>query len=312
MEASWRGLRYLIDQVPSSETVKVRVLNLSWQDLSRDLKRALEFDQSQLFRKVYGDEFDMPGGEPFAVLLGDYEFTNHPEHLDMLGQIAGVAAAAFAPFIAAAHPGLLDLNSFADLERPLNLPRTFEQFTYLKWRSLRQAEDVRYIGLTMPHVLWRLPYKDDNSRVDGFRFREEVGRPDRRDYLWGNAAYAFGAVLARAFAASGWLAEIRGVRRGQEEGGLVTGLPVHSFGTDKAGLVPKCSTDVIITDALDKELGELGFLPLCWCQDTELSAFHGSQSIQSPKAYDEMEATVNARLSAMLQYMFCTRGSPTI
>jgi type VI secretion system ImpC/EvpB family protein len=216
-----------------------------------------------------------------------------------------VAAAAFAPFIAAAHPTLLDLKSFADLERPLNLPRTFEQLQYLKWRQLRQAEDTRFLALVLPRILLRAPYEDDNHRADGFLFREEVERPGREDYLWGNAAYAYGAVLARTFGRSGWLADIRGVRRGEDTGGLVTGLPLASFKTDRPGLVPRSSTEVIITDALDQVLGDLGFLPLCWCQDTDLSAFYGSQSIQASRSYDDLAATVNARMSAMLQYVFC-------
>src|SRR5262249_10692791 len=244
-------------------------------------------------------------------LLGDYEIHHRPQpdhpvdDLAALRAIAGVAAAAFAPFIAGVHPSTLDLTSFVELERPLNLPRTFDQLEYLKWRGLRQAEDARFIGLTMPRVLTRLPYQDNTARVDGFRFREEVDAPSRQGYLWGTAVYAFGAVLVRCFAESGWLAAIRGARRGVEGGGVVTGLPVHSFSTDRAGIALKCSTDVIISDAQEKELGDLGFIPLCYCQDTELAAFYGNQSLQKPAKYDEPAATVNATLSAMVQYMLC-------
>jgi type VI secretion system ImpC/EvpB family protein len=311
LEASWRGLYYLVQRVPEGENIKVRVLNVTWRELTRDLERSLEFDQSQLFRQVYGGEFGTPGGEPFGVLLGDYEIRPRPgpghpiDDVAALLAISATAAAAFAPFIAAAHPSLLDLDTFAGLERPANLSRTFEQPDYLKWRVFRRSEDARFVGLTLPRVLMRLPYPDRAPRVDGFRFREEVEKPDRSQYLWGNAVYAFGAVLVRAFANSGWLATIRGVPPGEEGGGLVTGLPVPAFATDKAGIAPRCSTDAVITDAQDKELGELGFLPLCPCQDTELAAFHGNQSAQKPEKYDELAATVNARLSAMLQYVFC-------
>ncbi len=311
LEASWRGLRYLVEQIPEGEGLKLRVLTVTWKELARDAERAIEFDQSQLFRKVYGEEFGTPGGEPFSVLLGDYEIRHRssPEHpsddLEVLMSIAAVAAAAFAPFIAAAHPSLLDLTSFAELERPLNLARSFEQLEYLKWRTFRRLEDARFVGLTIPRVLMRLPYQDDGTRVDGFGFREEVGHPDRGGYLWGNAAYAFGAVLIRAFAESGWPAAIRGAQQGVVGGGLVTDLPAHSFATDRSGLAPKCSTDTIITDAQEKDLGELGFIPLCYCQDTELSAFYGNQSVQKPQQYDELPATMSARLSAMLQYTLC-------
>ncbi len=305
LEASWRGLHYLVEQVPEGENIKVKALSLTFDELKKDLLYAIEFDQSETFKKVYSAEFDMPGGEPYGALVGDFTFTNHPEHIEVLGKMAGVAAAAFAPFVAAADPKLLDLKSFIDLERPLNLPGIFEQTPYIKWRALRRHEDARFLALTLPHVLLRAPYRDEGHRVDGFRFKEEVGAPDRRDYLWGNAAYAFGGVLVRTFASTGWLADIRGVRRGEEGGGLVTGLPDCSFATDRRRLVPRAPTDVIITDALERELADLGFLPLCWLQDTDLAAFNSTQSIQAAKGYHQQEATVNARMSAMLQYVLC-------
>ena len=311
LEASWRGLRYLVDQVEEGENIHIRVLNISWKELVRDLDRAIEFDQSQLFRKVYGEEFGTPGGEPYGVLLGDFAVRHRlgPDYptddIRALESIAQVAAGAFAPFIVAADPALLGLDHFPELERTLDLSRTFEQLEYLKWKAFRDSEDARFVGLTLPHVLMRLPYADDGSRADGFRFHEEVEAPDRTGYLWGNAVYAFGAVLVRSFYESGWPASIRGVERDVLGGGLVTGLPAHSFSTDKTGIAPKCSTDAIITDAQEKELGELGFIPLCHCLDTEYAAFYGNQSVQKPKVYDEEPATVNARLSAMLQYMLC-------
>jgi len=311
LEASWRGLRYLVEQLEEGQNVKIRVLNATWEELARDLERAIEFDQSQLFRKVYGDEFDMPGGEPFGVLLGDYEIRHLPgaEHpaddVAALTAISHVAAAAFAPFVAAADPSLLGLERFDGLAHPLNLPRTFEQLEYLKWRAFRETEDARFVGLALPRVLARLPYEDDGTRVDGFRFREEVAGPDAAKYLWGTAVYAFGAVVVRSFAQSGWLARIRGAQRGAEEGGLVAGLPVHSFSTDKRGIATKCSTDVMIADRQEPELSEVGFLPLCHCQGTEFAAFYANHSVQKPKQYDDPAAQLNAKLSAMLQYMLC-------
>jgi type VI secretion system ImpC/EvpB family protein len=311
LEASWRGLQYLIRQTSEGENVKIRVLSISWKEVVRDLERSIEFDQSQLFRKIYSEEFGTPGGEPYGLLLGDYEIRHRPspghpsDDLEALKGLGGIAAAAFAPFVAGADPALLDLTSFTELQLPLDLSRTFEQLDYLKWKALRDTEDARFVGLTLPRVLMRLPYPDNSGRTDGFRFQEEVSDPDRRQYLWGTAVYAFGAVVVRAFTDFGWLAAIRGVQRGVIGGGLVTGLPAPSFRTDSPGLVPRCSTDAIITDAQEQELGELGFIPLCHCQDTDLAAFYGNHSIQKPRQYDEMAATVNARMSAMLQYMFC-------
>jgi type VI secretion system ImpC/EvpB family protein len=311
LEASWRGLHYLAEQSDEDSNVKIRVLDISWKELARDAERAIEFDQSQLFRKIYNEEFDTPGGQPFGLLLGDYEIHHRPtaeypfDDVSILTAVSHVAAAAFAPFVAGVHPSIFGLDRFTGLEQPLDLSRSFEQVEFLKWKAFRDTEDSRFVGLTLPRVLMRLPYEDDGARVDGFRFSEDVARPDRSQYLWGNAAYAFGAVAIRAFAESGWLAGIRGVRRGEEGGGLVPGLPVHSFSTDRRGIAPKCSTDAVVTDFQEQELGELGFIPLCHCADTEFSAFYGNQSAQKAKKYDEPAATVNARLSTMLQYMLC-------
>jgi len=311
LEASWRGLRYLVEEAGDEEDIKIRMLSATWKELARDAERAVEFDQSQLFRKIYSDEFGMPGGEPFGVLIGDYQVrhTQSRDHaiddLEVLNSISQVAAAAFAPFVAGIDPALLGLENFSQLERHINLQRIFEQPEYIRWRSFRDSEDSRFIGLTLPRVLMRTPHLDDGSREECFRFREDVEGPDREKYLWGNAAYAYGGVLIRAFASCGWLAEIRGVTRNEDGGGLVTGLPVHSFSTDRTGVAPKSSTDLIISEHLEKELGDLGFIPLCHLQDTELCAFFGSQSVQKPKSYSELTATMNARISAMLQYMLC-------
>jgi type VI secretion system ImpC/EvpB family protein len=320
LEASWRGLAFLVSKLPESDSIKIRVLNLPWAELVQDQTRALEFDQSQLFRKVYEGEFGHPGGEPFGVLLGDYEIhlrpgPGHPfDDLEALSRLSGVAAAAFAPFIAGLHPSFFGLDSFSEIERPLNLARVFEQIDYIRWRSFRQTEDARFVGLTLPRVLMRLPYQAGDPHAQRLQFQEDVEGPDRSRYLWGSAVYAFGSVLIRGFANSGWLADIRGVRQGPgeggtrvclDDGGLVTELPTHSFGTDRLGIAVKTSTEVIITDNREKELDELGFIPLCHCQDTEFSAFYTTASAQKPAVYDDPRATANARISSMLQYILC-------
>jgi type VI secretion system protein ImpD len=311
LEASWRGLHDLVGRAADAENVKVRLLHLAWRELVRDQERAIEFDQSQLFRKVYSNEFGTPGGEPFGLLLGDYEVRHRPdrEHptddVGTLAGIAGVAAAAFAPFVAAADPALLDLPGFADLERPLNLGQTFAHADYLKWQALRQAEDARFVGVVLPRVLRRVPYADLPARPGGFRFREDVGGPGRENYLWGTAVYAFGAVVVQAFADSGWFAELRGVRPGLRGRGLVAGLPVHCFPTDREGVAPNSSTDAQLTEHRDKELAQLGFVPLCHCPGTDVAAFFSNMSLQRPATYDRAAATANAGMSAMLQYVLC-------
>jgi type VI secretion system ImpC/EvpB family protein len=320
LEASWRGLSYLVEKLPDNDSVKIRVLNLPWAELVQDQTRALEFDQSQLFKKVYDAEFGHPGGEPFGVLLGDYaiHLRPSPEHphddIEALTKISSVAAAAFAPFVSGVDPSFFGLDSFTELERPLNLTRVFEQIDYLKWRAFRQTEDARFVGLLLPRVLMRLPHQPGTPQRGRLHFREDVEGPDRSKYLWGSPVYGFGAVIIRAFTSSGWLADIRGVRYtlGErdtrvclDDGGLVTGLPVHSFDTDRRGLAVKSSTDVMIADNREKEFDELGFIPMCHCHDTEFSAFYTTASVQKPAKYDDPKATANARISAMLQYIFC-------
>ncbi len=311
LEASWRGLQFLTEQAYGAEQVKIRILNVSWSEVSQDIERAIEFDQSQLFSKVYNEEFGTPGGEPFGALLGDYSVRHRPDadhridDITVLQGLSHIAAAAFAPAILGADPAFLGLDNFSELGLPLNLPSTFQQVEYTRWQSFRKTEDSRFVGLTLPRVLMRLPYADDGSRADRFRFEERVEGPDNSRYLWGNAVYAYGAILTRAFSESGWLANIQGVERGSESGGVIKGLPVHSFSTDIDGVAPKYSTDVLVTDYQEKELSELGFIPICHCKDTSFSAVYGSASTQRPKEYDRTIATVNARLSSMLQYMFC-------
>jgi type VI secretion system ImpC/EvpB family protein len=313
LESSWRGLDFLVRQADEhgDPLVRIKVLNVSWAELGRDFDRAIEFDQSQLFRKVYENEFGSPGGEPFGILIGDYEI--HPrlgsgrrtDDLAILESISGVAAAAFCPFIANASPAMFGLDDFTGLQATLDHARTMEQVDYLKWRSLRESEDSRFVGLAMPRILMRQPYNPDNCRIDRFNFAEDVTGPDNSKYLWGGAAFALGSVVLRAFADAGWPADIRGVRRGIESGGLVTGLEVHDFGTDTPGVWQKSTTDVVITDRLEKQLGDIGFIPLCHCHNTGNAAFYSVPSIQKPRVYDRAAATNNARISSMIQYMLC-------
>jgi type VI secretion system ImpC/EvpB family protein len=312
LEASWRGLRYLVETVPESEAgIKVRLLNISWRELTRDLERASEFDQSQLFQKIYSDEFGMPGGEPYGLLLGDYDvcpFPSAKRPLDDVGtlrQLAAVAAASFAPMILAANPAMFGLDDFSGLEQPLDFRQTFSQAEYTKWNGLRDSDDVRFLGLMLPRVLMRRPYADDGSRSDGFRFAEDVRGRDASKFLWGNAVYAFGAVVLRSFANYGWVADLRGARDEEDGAGRVGGLTFDWFATDRAGIALKSPTDVMVSDRQEQELSELGFIPLCYSKDTTDCVLYSASSIQRFKTYDQELATTNSRLSAMLHYMLC-------
>lgn len=311
LEASWRGLRYLTDQSAGWEDVLVRVLTASWRELCRDFERAVEFDQSQLFHKVYSEEFGMPGGRPFGVLLCDYAVAHRPAKGRETDDVAGlrylsqVAAAAFCPAILGADPALFGLETFREFGQPQNLKAVFQQDEYVRWRRFRDAEDARFIGVTAPRVLMRAPYGDDTRGRFGFRYREDAGGLTLADHCWGAAIYAYGGVLMRAYAQSGWFADIRGVRIDQSGGGRVEGLPVPCFATDADGAAPKFAVEVALSAALEKELDDLGFVPLSRCKDTPYLAFYGNQSVQAAKTYESTAATANARLSAMLRYMFC-------
>jgi type VI secretion system protein ImpC len=294
LEGSWRGIKYLMDQSETSAMLKIRVLNVSKKELLRDLQRAPEFDQSVMFKKVYEDEFGIFGGEPFGALIGDYEFSKHPEDIELLEKVSQVAAGAHAPFLTAAAPELLNLDSFSQLGDPRDIGKIFDSTEFAKWKSFRASEDSRYVGLTMPRVLMRLPYGKDTKPVDDFNYEEGVDGTDHSKYLWGNAAYALGARLTTAFAQYGWCASIRGV----EGGGLVEGLPTHTFRTDEGDVALKCPTEVAITDRREKELADQGLIPLVHCKGTDYAAFFSVQSANKPKKFDKAAANANARLRA--------------
>ena len=300
LEGTWRGIKYLMDQSETNSTLKIKVLNVSKKDLLKDMRRASEFDQSALFKKVYEEEFGVFGGAPFAALIGDYEFGRGPQDIELLEKVAQVAAAAHAPFLASANAGLLNLADFTQLGSPRDIGKLFDSTEYAKWKSFRQSEDSRYVGLVLPHVLMRLPYGRDTNAVEAFDYEEAVDGKDHSKYLWGNAAFALGARLTGAFAKYGWCAAIRGV----EGGGLVEGLPAHTFRTNEGDIALKCPTEVEITDRREKELADQGLIPLVHCKNTDYAAFFSVQSANKPRLYDTDAANANARLSAQLPYIF--------
>jgi type VI secretion system protein ImpC len=301
LEGSWTGLQYLCKQTSTGEQLKIKVFNATQKELVKDFKTAIDFDQSALFKKVYEEEFGTFGGAPFAALVGDFNLGRGPEDMYFIEQMSHVAAAAHAPFLTAASPELMGLESFADLGKPRDLSKVFDTVEYAKWKSFRDAEDSRYVGLTLPRFLGRLPYNPkDGLSTEGFNFVEQTDGSDHGKYLWVNAAYAFGARLTAAFEQYGWCAAIRGV----EGGGLVEDLPTHTFRTDDGEVALKCPTEIAITDRREKELSDLGFIPLVHCKNTDYAAFFGAQSVQKHKKYDSPAANANAVLAAQLQYIF--------
>jgi type VI secretion system protein ImpD len=313
LEASWRNLWWLVGQTElhdKEKKVKLRVLNCDWITLSRDVNKAIDFDQSSFFQLIYQNEFDRPGGEPFGVLIGDYEITNGYtkgtiyNDIDTLKEISKVAAASFSPFISSASANLFGADSFADLGYYFDLYNQFEQVEYVKWRSFRQMEDSRFVGLVLPHVLARAPYKNDGTRNQDFAYQERITSPET-EMLWGNAAYQFVLTLVRAYSESGWFGQIRGIEPGKVSKGIVTGLTKNYYSTDVYRKEAKPPLDLIVTSKLEKQFSELGFIPASSVTNTEHLVFYSNASVQQAKYYDSEVSTVNARLSSMLQYILC-------
>ncbi|MFC0206662.1 type VI secretion system contractile sheath large subunit [Novosphingobium soli] len=309
IEGTWRGLNYLVKNSEISTTLKVQLFNATKKEIANDLAKATDFDQSTLYKKVYEEQFGMAGGTPFGALVGDYYFSKHPDDVELLTNISSVAASGFTPFISAADANVFGMDSYKELSKPMDLKQLFETADYTKWNSFRQSEDSRFVTLTMPRVLARLPYGRDTKKVDAFEYeeapRDENGAPkamDHDDYCWMNASYALAARMTDAFAQYGWCTAIRGA----EGGGKVSNLPTHVFQSDDGDLDTQCPTEIGITDRREKELSDLGFLPLCHYKNTDYSVFFGAQTTQNPKKYDRPEATANAAISARLPYIMAT------
>ena len=309
LEGSWRGMHYLVMNSETSTNLKIKVINIPKRELTRDLTRAVEFDQSLLFKKIYENEFGTPGGEPYGSLIGDYEWTQHPDDIETLRLISNIAAGAFAPFISAAGPGMFGFDSYTELAKPRDLAKIFETSDYTKWRAFRESEDARFVNLVLPRTLARVPYGAATKPIDEFNYEEapydaagSAKQMDHQEYCWMNAAYAMGTRLTNAFSQYGFCTAIRGA----EGGGKVENLPTHVFQSDDGDMDAKCPTELAITDRREFELSNLGFLPLCHYKNTDYSVFFGAQSVQKPKKYDRPEATANAAISSRLPYIMAS------
>lgn len=300
LESTWRGLKHLLDESETGTQLKIKVFNAQKKELLRDLQRAPEFDQSALFKKIYEQEYGVFGGDPFGCLIGDYYFDKSGRDVELLEKISEVAAASHAPFISGTDPDMFNLESFTDLDKPRDLAKVFDSTEYARWKAFRESEDSRYTALTGPRMLLREPYGSEGIRVDAFDYEENLESGEHDDYLWGNSAWALASRVTNAFAKHGWCATIRGV----ESGGLVEGLPVHNYRDESGDVVMKCPTEVQITDRREKELADLGFVPLVHQKGTPKAAFFSVQSAQKPKEYNKDAATANARISAQLPYIF--------
>ena len=304
IESSWRGLSYLVNNTQTSDSLKVRVMNISKKDLLKTIKKfkGATWDQSPLFKRLYEDEYGTAGGEPYGAIIGDYYFNHSAPDIELLKGISKISCAAHAPFISAADPTIMNLDSWQDLSNPRDLTKIFSTPEYAAWRSFRESDESRYVALTLPRVLSRSPYGPETNPVEGFNFVEDTGSGDSSKYNWMNASYAMGVNINRSFKDYGWCARIRGV----ESGGIVESLPTHSFPTDDGGVAMKCPTEIAITDRREAELSKNGFLPLCYWKNTDYAVFVGAQTVNKPQEYDNPDASANAALSARLPYIFAT------
>jgi type VI secretion system protein ImpC len=304
LESAWRGLNYLVSNTETDEMLKIRVMNISKKDMAKTLKKykGVAWDQSPIFKRLYEEEYGQLGGEPYGCLVGDYYFDHSPGDVELLGQIAQTAAAAHAPFLAAAAPSLMGMDSWQELSNPRDLAKIFSAPDYAAFRSLRESDDSKYIGLAMPRFLSRVPYGAKTSPVEEFDFEEETGAGDQSKYTWTNAAYAMAVNVNRSFKSYGWCTSIRGV----ESGGAVEGLPVHTFPSDDGGVDMTCPTEIAISDRREMELANSGLMPLIHRKNTDIAAFIGAQSLQKPTEYTDADATANAKLAARLPYLFAS------
>jgi type VI secretion system protein ImpC len=306
LEASWRGLHYLVNNTETDEMLKIKVFNVSKKDLAKSLKKykGTAWDQSPIFKKVYELEYGQLGGEPYGCLVGDYYFDHSAPDVELLSGMAQIAAAAHAPFIAAASPTTMQMDSWGELANPRDLTKIFQTPEYAAWRSMRESDDSKYVGLAMPRFLSRMPYGAKTNPVEEFEYEEDTSAADSSKYTWCNAAYAMAVNINRAFKLYGWCSRIRGV----ESGGAVEGLPVHTFPSDDGGVDMKCPTEIAISDRREAELAKNGFMPLIHRKNSDIAAFIGAQSLNKPSEYDDPDATANANLAARLPYMFaCCR-----
>jgi type VI secretion system protein ImpC len=304
LEGAWRGLHHLVNNTETDEMLKIRVFNISKKDLGKTLKKfkGTAWDQSPVFKKIYEEEYGQLGGEPYGCLIGDYHFDHSPPDVELLGGMAQIAAAAHAPFIAGAAPTLMQMDSWQELTNPRDLTKIFSTPEYAAWRSLRESEDARYLGLAMPKFLARLPYGAKTDPVEEFDFEEDTDGTNASSYTWANSAYAMATNINRAFKMYGWCSRIRGV----ESGGAVEGLPVHTFPSDDGGVDMKCPTEIAISDRREAELAKSGFMPLIHRKNSDFAAFIGAQSLQKPAEYDDSDASANAALAARLPYLFAS------
>ncbi|WP_412062098.1 type VI secretion system contractile sheath large subunit [Rubrivirga sp. IMCC45206] len=299
LESAWRGLKFLVDRTDFRKNVKIELLNVSKDTLRESFEDAPELIQSALYRHVYTNAYDQPGADPYSAIVSAYEFDASPQDMALLQDVSKVASSAHAPFLGAVGPQFFGKESMEEWKKIPDLSAYMELTDFTKWNALRDTEDARYLGLTFPRFLLRLPYGQDTVPVKSFNYEEEVSGADHDRYLWGNSSFAFASNMVRAFQRDGWAVQIRG----PQSGGKVDDLPVHLYDVGK-GKQAKIPTEVPISETLEFEAANLGFMPLSHYQGRDFAAFFSANSTQRPKLYDDDAATANSRINARLPYIF--------
>ncbi len=297
-ESLWRGLSYLVHQVPQQANVKIEILNISKTSLSDNFKEQEDLLQTDLYRHIYVDEYDTPGGEPISAIISNFEFDASSGDIFLLKKIAEVVSLAHSPFIANVSPSFFHKKQVGEIYQIKDLQGYLSSAEYIGWKMLRQSDAARYLGLTLPRFLLRLPYGQDNS-VKSFGYEEDYSAEHAADYLWGSASFPFAANMIHSFSRHGWAVNIRG----PQGGGRVRGLPLHYFDMGR-GWEAKIPTEVLISEAFELELSELGFIPLSYYKHTDYACFFSANSIQMPALYDSVQATANSRINSRLPYIF--------
>ena len=310
LEGSWRGLHWLCGRIPAAGRMRLRLLIARWTELCRDFERAVEFDQSQLFKKVYEEEFGSPGGEPYGLLCADYELRPFPgpgsptDDIAGLDALAGVAAAAFSPIVVAAHPALLGLDSYAELGPAIDPAEPMHGQERRRWRSLQERDDTRFLAVLLPRVLARAPWADDGVRADRFRYRPDRGTAASR--TWMSPIYPLAATAMRAFATYGWPADIRGALVGHRAaGGVVDDLPVERLPSDPPGPPPRPPVEVALTDEQERQAVEAGLMPLIGLDGLPEAVFAAAPSLHRPPRMTGEAANANQRMSAQFNAVLC-------
>jgi type VI secretion system protein ImpC len=299
LEGRWRGLRMLVSRTDFRRNARIEVLDVSKEALQRDFEDTPELIQSGLYRLTYIEEYDTPGGQPISSMISDYEFENSPMDIALLRNISKVAAAAHMPFIGSVGAAFFGKKSMEEVAAVQDIGNYFDRAEYIKWKSFRDTDDARYVGLTMPRVLGRLPYGKDTVPVRAFNYEEAVKGPDHDKYLWTNASFAFAANMSRSFVNNGWCVQIRG----PQAGGKVEDLPVHLYDLG-TGVQPKIPSEVLIPETREFEFANLGFIPLSFYKNHDYACFFSANSAQKPALYETKEATANSRINARLPYIF--------